>query len=262
MERLTLQWKVHTAFVDGLKFFLVVMMVAHIIGCVFYMIPTMFRCEGEHDQFPAASSGIEPWWDHWYIPRTNGTKFENWHGVECTDRIRNAVPKHCTCDSTKACIINSAEDWARYSGDSCMPSSWRTVYGLEDRDANGDIVMSVTRRYIDAMYWSLTTMTTIGYGDRGPNNQTEILFVLFAEVLGLSFFALLLQQITTVNDVMGLESRKKSDVKNDIILFMKYPGHPSSLRAHLCLSQLRHFSSIWWVYFLIRVLVHTVSDVG
>ena len=31
-----------------------------------------------------------------------------------------------------------------------------------------ELCMSPERRYIDAMYWSVTTMTTIGYGDRGP----------------------------------------------------------------------------------------------
>jgi hypothetical protein len=68
-------------------------------------------------------------------------------------------------------------------------------YHLEDRDANGTRVMRSGERYLDAMYWSMTTMTTIGYGDRSPANAQEILFTVVAEVLGLSFFALLLQQV-------------------------------------------------------------------
>ena len=38
-------------------------------------------------------------------------------------------------------------------------------------------------------------MTTIGYGDRGPGNDAEIIFTMVSEVIGLSFFALLLLQV-------------------------------------------------------------------
>ena len=41
--------------------------------------------------------------------------------------------------------------------------------------------MRPVRLYIDSMYWSLTTMTTIGYGDRGPATESEVVFVMFAE---------------------------------------------------------------------------------
>ena len=61
------------------------------------------------------------------------------------------------------------------------------------------------RLWLDAIYWSLTTMTTIGYGDRGPVSASEIAFVIFAEVFGLAFFALLLTQINNVVNVMALE---------------------------------------------------------
>lgn len=46
-------------------------------------------------------------------------------------------------------------------------------------------------------------MTTIGYGDRGPQLTEEIIYTMMAEVLGLSFFAMLLNQIAALQEVLG-----------------------------------------------------------
>lgn len=78
-------------------------------------------------------------------------------------------------------------------------------------------------------------MTTIGYGDRGPQTEGEIQFVIFAEVFGLCFFALLLTQIVMVAEVMGAAEQTFKDSKNNILQFLKYllrhkhPSFPSSL---------------------------------
>ena len=55
-------------------------------------------------------------------------------------------------------------------------------------------------------------MTTIGYGDRGPKTQSEIVFVMVAEFVGLAFFAILLTQINTVNAVMNEAQRVRAQI--------------------------------------------------
>lgn len=76
------------------------------------------------------------------------------------------------------------------------------------------------RLYRDAMYWSLTTMTTIGYGDRGPSTESEIIYTIFAEVFGLAFFALLLTQINNVNELIGMQSKEFKQYKDGVLQFM------------------------------------------
>lgn len=88
---------------------------------------------------------------------------------------------------------------------------------------------SDARLYIDAMYWSLTTMTTIGYGDRGPKTGSEIIFVLFAEVFGLCVFALLLDQISKLGAAVGAEDQEQADSKNVVVQFLIARGIPKAL---------------------------------
>jgi hypothetical protein len=92
--------------------------------------------------------------------------------------------------------------------------SWRTTYELE--------TMPAGTQYVQALYWSLTTMTTIGYGDRGPQSSDEIIFTMVAEVLGLAVFALLLNQISILKEVVGSQNRGHYEQKNQIVGFLKH----------------------------------------
>ncbi len=91
------------------------------------------------------------------------------------------------------------------------------------------LCMSPMRRYSDSLYWSLTTMTTIGYGDRGPKTEVELVYTMFAEVFGLAFFALLLTQIDNVAVVLSMESQAIRDDKDGVLQFLKTRHLKSSL---------------------------------
>jgi hypothetical protein len=98
-----------------------------------------------------------------------------------------------------------------------------TGYNSTFRAAKCPRCLTPWKAYLDALYWSLTTITTIGYGDRAPTGTgSEITFVLVAEFVGLGFFAILLTQINTINDVVGESERRLADQKNDVVQFLKY----------------------------------------
>ena len=44
-------------------------------------------------------------------------------------------------------------------------------------------------RYVTAMYWSLSTMTTVGYGDVIPGSAKEKLVAMGCMVVGITVFA-------------------------------------------------------------------------
>lgn len=106
--------------------------------------------------------------------------------------------------------------------------AWHTAReGLNPTDPRyqlAPLCQTPWRRYIDALYWSLTTMTTIGYGDRGPKTETELTYTLFAEVFGLAFFALLLTSVDNVALILQRESQQFKDDKNGVMQFLKSRG--------------------------------------
>jgi hypothetical protein len=57
--------------------------------------------------------------------------------------------------------------------------------------------------------------------------------VLSVRTAGLSFFALLLQQITNINDIMGRDEFEKNEIKNHIMRFMKYNQLDPRLRTRV-----------------------------
>ena len=48
IKRLTMTWTVHTKFIDAFNFFLYVLVVCHLLACLFYMIPMYVFCPIDH----------------------------------------------------------------------------------------------------------------------------------------------------------------------------------------------------------------------
>ena len=51
--------------------------------------------------------------------------------------------------------------------------------------------VSYAQRYLDAFYYSVTTLTTVGYGDRTPATSAEKVFSIVAELAGCVIFGII-----------------------------------------------------------------------
>lgn len=76
--------------------------------------------------------------------------------------------------------------------------TWITSYGLDPED--------VQSCYITAMYWSIMTVTTIGYGDVPAQTDTERAVVAVCMIVGAGMFAYVVGSICGIIAGMNKET--------------------------------------------------------
>lgn len=89
------------------------------------------------------------------------------------------------------------------------------------------------RRYISAFYWTITTLTTIGYGDISPTNAEQMTFVIIIELLGAGMYGLVIGNIANLIaniDVAKTQYREKLDKVNT---FLKYRSIPWTMQKKI-----------------------------
>ncbi|XP_048328183.1 potassium channel AKT2/3 isoform X2 [Ziziphus jujuba] len=94
-------------------------------------------------------------------------------------------------------------------------------------------------RYISALYWSVTTMTTVGYGDLHAVNTVEMVFIIFYMLFNLGLTAYLIGNMTNLV-VEG--TRRTMEFRNSVEAASNFVGRnrlPARLKeqilAYMCL---------------------------
>jgi CRP-like cAMP-binding protein len=62
-------------------------------------------------------------------------------------------------------------------------------------------------RYLAALYWAMTTLTTVGYGDITPASDNERLYAMLAMIIGGSFYGYMIGCMTSVITDMDIDTR-------------------------------------------------------
>jgi hypothetical protein len=81
-------------------------------------------------------------------------------------------------------------------------------------------------QYTTSFYWSIVTLTTLGYGDIGPSNHFERMFGVYAMLLGAAIFAYSVTNMCTlVHNLNPAEvyNRTRLDELNDYLDFLSAP---------------------------------------
>ena len=93
--------------------------------------------------------------------------------------------------------------------------------------------MKPYEEYIDAFYWTITTLTTIGYGDRLPTTTLQILFVILIEILGAGMYGLVIGNIANLIANIDVAKTQYKEKLDKINTFLKYRSIPYNLQRKI-----------------------------
>ncbi|XP_024024441.1 potassium channel AKT2/3 isoform X2 [Morus notabilis] len=94
-------------------------------------------------------------------------------------------------------------------------------------------------RYISALYWSITTMTTVGYGDLHAVNTVEMIFIIFFMLFNLGFTAYIIGNMTNLvveGTRRTMEFRNSIESASNFVSRNRLPARlKDQILAYMCL---------------------------
>ncbi|MBK9502033.1 MAG: cyclic nucleotide-binding domain-containing protein [Leptospiraceae bacterium] len=114
---------------------------------------------------------------------------------------------------------------------------WIVIDGGVGGVSNPDTVT----RYIRAIYWSVTTLTTIGYGDITPVSNAQTIYTMCIMLVGAGAYGYLVANIATILANSDIVRTQFVDKIQKINTFMKYKKLPSDMQKNI----LDYYDYIW-----------------
>ena len=115
--------------------------------------------------------------------------------------------------------------------------------------------LSKLDRYIASIYWCLTTMLTIGYGDIHAVNNAERVFSIVTELIGVGVFGTIMSEITNVISKIDPKGREKKKAKEELKAYLAERPVPQAIKLMAQVSALDTLIVVH--YFTEAVLVTT-----
>lgn len=109
---------------------------------------------------------------------------------------------------------------------------WIYIGGVGLYTSSGDYT-SNGAVYLEAFYWTITTLTTIGYGDITPDNPIQFIYVIIVMLMGAATYGFIIGNIASIIANLDIaKSRFREKVEN-IDTFLKYRNIPSRLQTRI-----------------------------
>lgn len=102
-----------------------------------------------------------------------------------------------------------------------------------DDDPRSADLWNIQRRYLAALYWALTTMTTVGSGDIIPHSDAERAATMAAMILGSGFFGLIVAEMSSIVVTRDVKTRKFYEKLDTIAAWLAHHELPIPYRERV-----------------------------
>lgn len=111
--------------------------------------------------------------------------------------------------------------------------AWHMIWLLEGKPMEGwgtNAVLSnapALEAYIHSLYWAVTVLTTVGFGDITPTTEIEILFTIVVMFIGVTIYAYIIANITMlIPRIQGgrIEHQEDLDALRDFMRERRFPA--------------------------------------
>lgn len=103
---------------------------------------------------------------------------------------------------------------------------WVLIGGPNELPTNGET-------YLDAFYWTITTLTTIGYGDRTPVGSVQTIFVTVIMLLGAAIYGFIIGNIANIIANIDVAKSQFRERVETVDTFLKYRNIPGDLQKRI-----------------------------
>lgn len=95
--------------------------------------------------------------------------------------------------------------------------------------------------YVIALYWAVTTLTTVGYGDVTPHNNLQRFYTMFVMVLGVGVYGYVIGNVSSLLSNLDVARATYQERLENIDRFMKLHSVPPDLQ-----KRVRDYYSYLW----------------
>ena len=108
---------------------------------------------------------------------------------------------------------------------------WLSCGWLELR--NTSAAVDGTETYLRALYWCVTTLTTVGYGDITPSTNTQTIYTMVVMVLGVGMYGYVIGNVANLLSNLDMARSHYLSNMERLSTFLKYRNIPIGLQKQI-----------------------------